>query len=168
LVVVLRLYAPLQPWFDKSWKPGDFDGSIECSTHGGRFNGGYMKPVLVIAALLGFPACSRDCLRRRPGTSFVVRVAGNIVDSAVTGSIEYALEHLGTPIVLVMGHERCGVVQATIEGGEPKTHIQSVVEAIAPAVASAKTNEGRFVGQCGPCQCSAGGQTVEGIQAHSL
>ena len=57
--MVLRLYAPLQPWFDKSWKPGDFDGSIECSTHGGRFNGGYMKPVLVIAALLGFPACSQ-------------------------------------------------------------------------------------------------------------
>ena len=44
-----------------------------------------------------------------------------------------------------MGHERCGVVQATIEGGEPKTHIQSVVEAIAPAVASAKTMKGDLV-----------------------
>jgi carbonic anhydrase len=102
------------------------------------------------------------------GDLFVVRVAGNIVDSAVTGSIEYAVEHLGTPIVLVMGHERCGAVQATIEGGEPKTHIQSMADAIAQAVASAKGVEGGFSGQCGPCQCSAGGQTVEGIQTHSL
>ena len=79
------------------------------------------------------------------GDLFVVRVAGNIVDSAVTGSIEYAVEHLGTPIVLVMGHERCGAVQATIEGGEPKTHIQSLAEAIAPAVASAKRMKGDLV-----------------------
>src|SRR5262249_39949150 len=48
------------------------------------------------------------------GDLFVVRVAGNIVDSAVTGSIEYAVEHLGTPLVLVMGHEKCGAVQATL------------------------------------------------------
>jgi carbonic anhydrase len=76
------------------------------------------------------------------GDLFVIRVAGNIVDSSVTGSIEYAVEHLGTPIVLVMGHERCGAVQATIEGGEPKTHIQSLADAIAPAVASAKGVKG--------------------------
>jgi carbonic anhydrase len=79
------------------------------------------------------------------GDLFVVRVAGNIVDEAVTGSIEYAVEHLGTPIVLVMGHESCGAVQATIGGGEPKTHIQSLVEAIAPAVASAKKEKGDLV-----------------------
>jgi carbonic anhydrase len=47
--------------------------------------------------------------------------------------------------VLVMGHERCGAVQATIEGGEPKTHIQSLADAIAPAVASAKTMKGDLV-----------------------
>jgi carbonic anhydrase len=79
------------------------------------------------------------------GDLFVVRVAGNIVDDAVTGSIEYAVEHLGTPIVLVMGHESCGAVQATIGGGEPKTHIQNLVEAIAPAVASAKKEKGDLV-----------------------
>jgi carbonic anhydrase len=76
------------------------------------------------------------------GDLFVVRVAGNVVDDAVTGSIEYAVEHLGTPIVVVMGHQSCGAVQATIGGGEPKTHIQSLIEAIAPAVAIAKKEKG--------------------------
>ena len=72
----------------------------------------------------------------------MVRVAGNIVDSAVTGSIEYAVEHLGTPVVVVMGHEKCGAVQATLGGGEPGTHIQSLVEAISPAVIEAKKKPG--------------------------
>ena len=80
------------------------------------------------------------------GDLFVVRVAGNIVDDAVTGSIEYAVEHLGTPLVLVMGHEKCGAVQATLGGGEPGTHIQSLVEAIAPAVAEARKNPGELLG----------------------
>ena len=57
------------------------------------------------------------------GDLFVVRVAGNIAADAVVGSIEYSIEHLGTRLVLVMGHESCGAVQATIGGGEPKTHI---------------------------------------------
>jgi carbonic anhydrase len=79
------------------------------------------------------------------GDLFVIRVAGNVVDDAVTGSIEYAVEHLGTPIVLVMGHESCGAVQAAIGGGEPKTHIQSLVEAIAPAVAEARKEKGDLI-----------------------
>jgi carbonic anhydrase len=76
------------------------------------------------------------------GDLFVVRVAGHIVDNAVTGSIEYAVEHLGSKLVLVLGHERCGAVQATLGGGEPGTHIQSLVEAISPAVIDAKKEPG--------------------------
>ena len=76
------------------------------------------------------------------GDLFVVRVAGHIVDNAVTGSVEYAVEHLGTPLVVIMGHEKCGAVQATLGGGEPGTHIQSLVEAISPAVIDAKKKPG--------------------------
>ena len=79
------------------------------------------------------------------GDLFVVRVAGNVADDAVTGSIEYAVEHLGTPIVVVMGHQSCGAIEATIGGGEPKTHIQNLVEAIAPAVALARKETGDLV-----------------------
>jgi carbonic anhydrase len=49
------------------------------------------------------------------GDLFVIRVAGNVVDPAGLGSIEYAVGHLGTPLVMVMGHENCGAVSATLK-----------------------------------------------------
>jgi carbonic anhydrase len=79
------------------------------------------------------------------GDLFVVRVAGNIASDAVLGSIEYAAEHLGTSVILVMGHESCGAVQAAIGGGEPKTHIERLTSAIDPAVARAKKEKGDLI-----------------------
>lgn len=76
------------------------------------------------------------------GDLFVVRVAGNIVDDAVLGSLEYAVEHLGTSLILVMGHQNCGAVSAALGAGEPETHIQSLVTAIKPAVEEARKREG--------------------------
>jgi carbonic anhydrase len=78
------------------------------------------------------------------GDLFVIRVAGNIVEDAGVGSIEYAIEHLGTPLVVVLGHERCGAVKATIEtleaGADAPGHIGELVRKLKPAVeASAKT-----------------------------
>src|SRR5207237_5372942 len=46
------------------------------------------------------------------GDLFVIRVAGNITDAAVIGSIEYAVEHLHAPLIVVLGHEKCGAVTA--------------------------------------------------------
>ena len=51
------------------------------------------------------------------GDLFVIRVAGNLVDDVVLGSIEYAVEHLGTKLIMVLGHEKCGAVSAAVEGG---------------------------------------------------
>lgn len=74
------------------------------------------------------------------GDLFVIRVAGNIVDD--NGSIEYAAEHLGTRLVVVLGHERCGAVDATLKGGEAPGHIASLVKAIKPAVDKGKKEKG--------------------------
>ena len=53
----------------------------------------------------------------RPGTFFVVRVAGNVVaDYSVKGSIEYAVMHLNTPYLIVLGHTECGAVKASLQG----------------------------------------------------
>lgn len=68
------------------------------------------------------------------GDLFVVRVAGNVLDSVSLGSVEYAADHLHTPLVVVMGHENCGAVQATVEGGEPPGSIGSITARIRPAV----------------------------------
>lgn len=79
------------------------------------------------------------------GDLFVVRVAGNIASDDVVGSLEYAAEHLGTTLILVMGHQSCGAVQSTIAGGEPKTHIEHLTRAIEPAVTRARQKEGDLV-----------------------
>jgi carbonic anhydrase len=69
------------------------------------------------------------------GEIFVVRVAGNIPDPIVLGSIEYAAEHLGSPLVVVLGHDRCGAVTAAVEAnGEPEGNIGAIIQTIAPAV----------------------------------
>ena len=80
------------------------------------------------------------------GDLFVIRVAGNIVDRAVLGSIEYAVDHLATPLVAVMGHQSCGAVSATLESLQhdttPHNAIARLVRAITPAVAVAEQRPG--------------------------
>jgi carbonic anhydrase len=68
------------------------------------------------------------------GQLFVIRNAGNIVDSVVLGSIEYAAEHLHVGLIVVLGHESCGAVKATIAGGDVPPNIGSLVWRIKPAV----------------------------------
>jgi carbonic anhydrase len=76
------------------------------------------------------------------GDLFVVRLAGNILDSAALGSLEYSVEHLGVKHIVVLGHERCGAIEATIKGGETTEPIGSLVKAIQPAVEKARTQPG--------------------------
>ena len=76
------------------------------------------------------------------GDLFVIRLAGNILDDAALGSLEYAVEHLGVKYIMVLGHERCGAVDATVKGGEVPGHISSLVKAIQPAVEKVKNQPG--------------------------
>jgi len=72
------------------------------------------------------------------GDLFVVRDAGNVIDDHAIGSIEYAAEHLGAELVVVVGHQRCGAVVAARDvyaaGSHADGHIESIVQAIRPAV----------------------------------
>lgn len=68
------------------------------------------------------------------GDLFTVRVAGNIVDPATLGSLEYAVEHLGVRLVVVMGHSGCGALQAAMAEGHEDGQIAALVAAIRPAV----------------------------------
>jgi carbonic anhydrase len=76
------------------------------------------------------------------GDIFVVRNAGHVLDAAVLGSLEYAVAVLNVPLVVVLGHESCGAVQATaasVDGGAaPSGHIREVVELLAPSVLGAR------------------------------
>lgn len=79
------------------------------------------------------------------GHLFVVRVAGNIVDNVTLGSLEYAVRHLGVPLVLVMGHTGCGAVTAAVESAEDEGQIRTLIAAIQPAVALARNEPGPLV-----------------------
>lgn len=79
------------------------------------------------------------------GDLFVVRVAGNVLDNHALGSIEYAVEHLHASLIVVLGHERCGAVTAAVQGGHAPGHIHSLVQAIEPAVAAARSEPGDAV-----------------------
>jgi carbonic anhydrase len=72
------------------------------------------------------------------GDLFVVRVAGNVINDEGMGSIEYTVDHLGTRLILVLGHQSCGAVKAARETiaakGKAPGHIESLVTAIKPAV----------------------------------
>jgi carbonic anhydrase len=86
------------------------------------------------------------------GDLFVVRVAGNVLDEVTEGSIEYAVEHLGVPLVVVLGHERCGAVNAAVDAWraesahahqeEMSPNIHAIIEKLEPAIQVARTFPG--------------------------
>ena len=68
------------------------------------------------------------------GDLFVVRSAGEDDDAIVIGSLEYAVEHLGSTVIVVMGHQGCGAVTAACSGGKPESdNLDAVVSPIAPS-----------------------------------
>jgi carbonic anhydrase len=80
------------------------------------------------------------------GELLVIRTAAHVVDDAALGSIEFGVAQLGTPLVVVMGHERCGAVAAAIAFAQTGTaapgNIQTIVERIGPAVQQARGQPG--------------------------
>jgi carbonic anhydrase len=74
------------------------------------------------------------------GDLFVVRTAGNVADAVALGSIEYAVDHLHSPLLVVLGHQKCGAVNAACSGEKmPSRNLEAIVEKIDPAVTQAKT-----------------------------
>jgi len=76
------------------------------------------------------------------GDLFVCRVAGNIATREEIGSLEFGSLVLGSKVIVVVGHERCGAVSAALKGGEVPGQIGSLIEAIKPSVESSKGQSG--------------------------
>ena len=72
------------------------------------------------------------------GDMFVVRTAGHVIDSAVLGSIEYAVTVLNVPLIVVLGHDSCGAVKATLsaidDGAVPGGYVRDLVERVTPSI----------------------------------
>lgn len=79
------------------------------------------------------------------GDMFVARTAGQVIDDAVLGSLEFAVEE-GVKLIMVLGHQSCGAVKATINtiqtDGHPEGQVATLVQAIKPAVIEAQSEPG--------------------------
>jgi carbonic anhydrase len=102
-------------------------------------------PFAIVLGCSDSRAAPEEVFDRTLGDLFVIRVAGNVADDHVLGSIEYAADHLHVPLLVVLGHERCGAVSAAVAGGEAPEHIGSLVHSIAPAVEVARREPGDVV-----------------------
>lgn len=74
------------------------------------------------------------------GELFVVRVAGNIANTSSIASIEYAVAHLGTPVIVVLSHESCGAVTAAVNGGDNGYNLNHLLSHITPAISESEKN----------------------------
>jgi len=79
------------------------------------------------------------------GDLFDVRVAGNVAADTEIASIEYAASHLHTPVVVVMGHQKCGAVTAAAESGHAEGHLPTLVALIRPAIDKARAQPGDLI-----------------------
>lgn len=105
------------------------------------------EPFAVVVACSDSRVAPEHAFDQGLGDIFVVRVAGNVLDPAEIGSVEYAVDHLKSKVVVVLGHESCGAVTAAVEkdanpeNSHTTEHIDAFLDNIEPAVARAKESD---------------------------
>jgi carbonic anhydrase len=96
------------------------------------------KPTAVVFGCADSRVAAEIIFDQGLGDMFVVRTAGHVIDSAVLGSIEYAVTVLNVPLIVVLGHDSCGAVKATLAaldgGAVPGGYVRDVVERVTPSI----------------------------------
>lgn len=96
------------------------------------------KPTAVVFGCADSRVAAEIIFDQGLGDMFVVRTAGHVIDSAVLGSIEYAVTVLDVPLIVVLGHDSCGAVKATLsaidDGTVPSGYVRDVVERVTPSI----------------------------------
>jgi carbonic anhydrase len=117
----------------------DFRGEREALSKG-------QNPFAAVLSCADSRIAPEYCFDTARGDLFVCRVAGNFASDEMVASLEYAVQVLNTPLILVLGHEACGAVDATIKSVKDGTtlpgHLPSLVDAIRPAVEAVKNQPG--------------------------
>ncbi|MDX9912662.1 MAG: carbonic anhydrase [Phycisphaerales bacterium] len=122
-----------QRWIDGSCEDRNTDSERRADT---AQNGQHPFACVITCADSRIPV--ERVFDRGVGDLFVIRVAGNVASPSVLGSVEYAVDHLATPVVLFMGHTGCGAVGAACAEGEMHGNIATLIDSIRPVVKEAK------------------------------
>ena len=96
------------------------------------------KPFIIVVACSDSRVPPELIFDKGIGKIFVIRTAGNVLDSVALGSIEYAAEHLHAKALLILGHSSCGAVNAALQGETNSPYINSILRKIFPAVKKCK------------------------------
>ena len=95
---------------------------------------GGQKPFAVVITCSDSRVAPEIFFDQKLGDIFIIRNAGNIADTTALGSVEYAVEHLKSKLVVVCGHSKCGAVTAACSEGELPPNIRHIIDHIKPAV----------------------------------
>jgi carbonic anhydrase len=102
------------------------------------------KPTAVLFGCADSRVAAEIIFDQGLGDMFVVRTAGHVIDTAVMGSIEYAVTVLDVPLIVVLGHDNCGAVKATLsaidDGVVPGGYVRDIVERVTPSVLQGRHN----------------------------
>ena len=115
-------------YIDASTNPGDVSPAIRKKTcDEGQF------PYAIVITCSDSRVIPEAVFSAGIGEIFTIRVAGNVMDNHQLGSVQYAAEHLGTRLVVVLGHTHCGAVGAAMGSGEPEEYVKTLTDEIKKA-----------------------------------
>ena len=111
------------------------DGKLQDSSRRESLTGG-QQPYAIVLSCADSRVVPELAFDTGIGELFVCRVAGNIANSSSIASIEYAVAHVGSKVIVVLGHEACGAVGAALQGGDNGYNLNHLVSHITPAIAA--------------------------------
>ena len=132
--IIEKLKAGNSKYMSATQNDGDISLAIRKDT---TDNG--QHPYAVVVACSDSRVVPEDIFMTGIGELFTIRVAGNVLLDSQLGSVEYAVEHLKSPLVVILGHTNCGAVGATLEGGAPApSFIKTLTDEIKKAIGDEK------------------------------
>ncbi len=115
------------------------DGKLQNSSRRSELTGG-QDPYAIILSCADSRVVPELAFDTGLGELFVLRVAGNVANTSTIASIEYAVAHIGSPVLVVLGHESCGAVTAAVGGGDNGYNLNHLLSHITPAIAATRKN----------------------------
>ena len=112
------------------------DGKLQDSSRRNDLTGG-QQPYAIVLSCADCRVVPELAFDTGLGELFVVRVAGNIANSSSLASMEYAVAHCGSKVIVVLGHQSCGAVTAAVGGGDNGYNLNHLLSHITPAITAA-------------------------------
>jgi len=113
------------------------DGKLQDSSRRNSLTGG-QEPYAIILSCADSRVVPELAFDTGLGELFVVRVAGNVANTSSMASIEYAVAHCGSKVIVVLGHQSCGAVTAAVGGGDNGYNLNHLLSHITPAIAASE------------------------------